>query len=453
MSVTVAGSGESQLPGARADANAGAARALAWLRIQPAWRIAAICALWFLPFTEALTLQVKFPLKGYELLLLVVGAIMLAEGRLRTSSSVRAVSPALVAFLAWTTITLALRLAWPAEPPDLRTFPSRFGPTGDGIAKLIYLFLSVFGFLVFARLAEENPRLFVRAWLAGAVCCVAYTWYLFGFSLIGVTPPLLPGNIRPQRYTLVGIEVIRSGSFTEGNFLGLYLVLSTALAIHVRRLLTATLLGATVFITFSTVNVVGLLVVIAGLAIARANRGTARRRAIMLSAALLFIATVLTAMVVSGYATQVIFSKLTLEEAGSALDRLNQIVAGIGMVVKYPVMGVGLSQYGFHYTTYQLTDLFDHLMKGKPIPNNVYVELAAELGLVGLALFGYFLRRLWRRARRSGEAILQLGMLAVLLAFNAYPTYTLMFLWAYFAYLAAAPFGGLMSRSAEPAGG
>ena len=67
----------------------------------------------------------------------------------------------------------------------------------------------------------------------------------------------------------------------------------------------------------------------------------------------------------------------------------------------------------------------------KLIPNNIYVELLAELGILGLMLFGIFLWKVYRRLGHPALAPLRATFIATLFAFNAFPTYSVMFFWAF----------------------
>jgi O-antigen ligase len=60
------------------------------------------------------------------------------------------------------------------------------------------------------------------------------------------------------------------------------------------------------------------------------------------------------------------------------------------------------------------------------------VELLSELGIIGFALFAAFLLAVYRRLRRAELAPLRWTFLAVLFSLNGFPTYTVMFLWAFF---------------------
>lgn len=406
----------------------------------PAQQWFALAGVATLPFAYALTLNLRFPFKLYEAALLLCAAAAVAAGRLRAAPGSWRVLRPLWLFVAFTGATLALRIARPLPTLNVATLTTRFGPAGDGVTKLVYLLFAVFGLIAFGYAAFRDERLYTRLWLAGSAACAAYTWLLFASSLVGAPAPLLPGMETPQYLHVAGRVVIRSGTFQEGNHLGLYLVCSVAVAIYARRYLAALVLSATTVITFSTANVIALAILWLGVgwnAVTARRRGASRLAAAVTFAALATAAVTLLAS--TGYFAEVVMSKLGAPDSVSKLDRLDLTIAGLRMAADHPVAGVGLSQYGYHYRTYQLTTLFGQGDKIKGFPNNVYVELLSEAGVVGTLLLGLFLLLIYRRARVAAElAPLRCGLIATFIVFATFPTYTVMFLWAYWGLILAA---------------
>ena len=406
----------------------------------------ALAAVGTLPFAYALTVNLRFPFKLYELALVLSAAAVCADGRLRAAPGTWRLLRPLAAFVLFAGAGLALRLARPLETVEEGDFLVRFGPAGDGITKLVYLALAIYGFVVLSFAASRDRRLYASVWLAGALAAAAYTWLLFVTSAVGAPPLLLPGMERPQYVAVAGRLFIRSGTFQEGNYLGLYLVCSVAVALHARRLLTALVLSATTVITFSTVNVIALALLWLGVGwdVATRRRDPASRAAAVLT----FVAVAgagLLALAATGYVAEIVFDKLGAEDSVSKLERLDQAVAGLRMAADHPVAGVGLSQFGYHYKTYALTGITAASTDAKIIANNVYIELLSEVGGLGVLAFAAFVWALYRRARRPGLGALRWGLLATFLSFNAFPSYTVLFLWAYWALIVAA--------AAEPARG
>jgi O-antigen ligase len=389
-----------------------------------------LVALASLPFTYALTVNLRFPLKLYEVALALALLTGIIELRLPVAPGMGPVARRLAWFLAAASLVTLLRFAVPAEGASI-DFGSRFGPAGDAIAKLLYLCLAIGGMLLFSRLAYHHESAFIRAWLVGAILAAAYSWYLALCGLAGFEPFLLPGIDVPKYATVAGRSFVRSGTFQEGNFLGLYLLVSCGIAVYARRPVMATILGLTILWTFSTVNVLalGLLCLILWWQ-AHAGRSLARRLVYVTLGAVVLLAA-LALLLQTGYLQAVVIDKLATDDPGSKVKRVALILAGTQMFLDHPVLGVGISQFGYYYNAYQPLGRIGVAQTVKLIPNNIYVELLAELGIMGLTLFGLFLWSVYRRLGHPALSPLRATFIATLFAFNAFPTYSVMFFWAF----------------------
>lgn len=385
-----------------------------------------------LPLTYALTVPVGFPLKIYELVLGAVLLIAVVEGRVMVAAGLRPYLEPLLAFLLLATFVLVFRLVFRLDSFTESGFASRAGPVGDGLLKLGYWGLAIVAFVVVATQSYESPERVARVWCGGAVAAALYGWALAVPSALNLPAPLLPGMDEAARITLGGREVLRGGTFQEGNFFALYLLVSLAIALWQRWTSVAWFLGVTVFITFSTANVAGLLAMLAWLAADRFHRSGDVRVKLRIAASLaLSMAAILAALIGTGYFGTIFIAKLTGAQFASGLDRLDLTVAGLRMFAAHPLVGVGLSQYGFNYRPFQLTDVFDVTRPVKPIATNSWVELAAETGVFGTALillFGYFV---WKSTRGPERVALRTGVLALALGLFSFPAPTVTFLWAY----------------------
>jgi O-antigen ligase len=385
-----------------------------------------------LPFTYAFTVNLSFPLKIYEVALALALVTHLTDLRLPIAPRTRDVIRRLSWFVVAAAVVTLLRFTIPAEGASVVDFGARFGPVGDAVAKLLYLILGVLGFLLFTRAAYTDERSYLKAWRIGAVAAATYSWYLFAAGLVGIDPILLPGIEDPKYFSVAGRTFVRSGTFQEGNFLGLFLLVSVGIALYERRRLLAGVLSLTVLLTFSTVNTLALAFFWSMVWLrAHSSAGTSRR-------AKFIVAGILVALVMgfvllqTGYLESVIFGKLGTEEVGSRIKRIAFMIAGLRMFADHPLLGVGISQFGYFYNSYQPLGLQGIAETVKLIPNNIYVELLSELGIIGFALFAAFLLAVYRRLRRAELAPLRWTFLAVLFSLNGFPTYTVMFLWAFF---------------------
>lgn len=387
-----------------------------------------------LPFTQALTIDLRFPFKAYELALLLLVALTATEGRMRTAPGARREFFVLALFVGLVVLSLLYRQINPL-PTTATGFSSRFGALGDSVAKLLYLLLAGYTFLVLSFEAYRDTQWFMRAWLWGAVACSVYSWYLFAGSLLGLDLPLLPQS-SAQRVEVASRLFIRSGTFEEGNFLGLYLLLSVAVALLASRPKLAAYLSATVLTSFSTTSFLGLALFWIGYAVF--GRGPRTSGWSTRTKVAVFIGLALIPLLATGYLETVVIGKLVGTEAVSRLNRIDFILEGLRMAREHPVAGVGLSQYGYNYNSFQYFVSNSEADLHKLIPNNVYVELLSELGIVATAVFLMFLGMLFHRTRGPHLAPLRWGLLALLLVWNAFPTYTLINIWAFFALIVGA---------------
>lgn len=115
---------------------------------------------------------------------------------------------------------------------------------------------------------------------------------------------------------------------------------------------------------------------------------------------------------------------------GNAKVRLLYWGVGLEMFRAHPLLGVGANNYEVAFPTAReqfavthpdssLVELNEQLLT--QYAHNEYVQILAELGLVGIVLFGVFClflaRNLWRALRYSEHPLLALGLGAGLLAF------------------------------------
>ncbi|HEX7336618.1 MAG TPA: O-antigen ligase family protein [Gemmatimonadales bacterium] len=385
-----------------------------------------------LPFTYALTVDLSFPLKAYEVALALVLLTYLNELRLPLAPGTRRMVRGLGWFVVAAAVLTLIRFTLPAEGSTTGDFGARFGPAGDAVAKLLYLALGVLGFMLFAYVAYADERRYLRAWRIGAIAAATYSWYLFAAGLLGMDPFLLPGVTDPKYFSVAGRTFVRSGTFQEGNFLGLFLLVSAGVALYERRRLLAAVLSLTVLLTFSTVNTLALALLWTIVWWRSHSAMTWSRRPRYIALGIGVALAVVLVLFLTGYLQSVIVGKLGTEELGSRIKRITFILAGLRMFLDHPLLGVGISQFGYFYNSYQPLGLVGMAETVKLIPNNIYVELLAELGIAGFLLFAAFLVAVYRRLRAPELAPLRWTFIAVLFSLNGFPTFTVMFLWAFF---------------------
>jgi O-antigen ligase len=119
---------------------------------------------------------------------------------------------------------------------------------------------------------------------------------------------------------------------------------------------------------------------------------------------------------------ELIVDRLTSSQAtASAYSRVTMAQGAIAMIQDYPILGVGANNYSLYMPKY---DPFDFKRENQiVIVHNVYLLTAAETGLVGLAVFLWFLVSLFiqsiRVASRATDDIVWLAGVGVFSAFAA----------------------------------
>jgi O-antigen ligase len=146
----------------------------------------------------------------------------------------------------------------------------------------------------------------------------------------------------------------------------------------------------------------------------------------------------------SPYFQSVVIDKLSDSSSSAAqssrLQREDNIMAGYDMFKEHPLFGIGLSNYGYLYPYYsQFPPSNDPSSSGviKDITNNIYSEVSTETGIVGSVIFlsfcGY-ITLLYRKGLRAlPQKIMLAGIFGVFVAWLAYPTFSILFQWVFFA--------------------
>lgn len=288
--------------------------------------------------------------------------------------------------------------------------------------RLLQLLLVLVGFEVI-RGSQHSSENLMRWWLQGTTVAVLF----HAITYVTTSDPLLQ----------------RSGTFNEGNLAGLYYLLSVFVALEYRR--THSMSFSTWFLFVAVLGVIlsrstagtlltGLLLAV-NYAWAAPSRKLVAARAVLMSVVISGFGVAMTSSGLDFGIQEKLFEEELTANSFSRIDRLESISAAIQLFADAPVLGQGLQTYGF---------LSNDLLEGplllmydssyRRIPNNIYAELAAELGLPGLLLFGGFLMSLISLVAQRGPAGRHalLGIVGVLTYWNAFPTYSVLFIWVYF---------------------
>lgn len=288
------------------------------------------------------------------------------------------------------------------------------------------LFHLVLAFLIFefVRFSRISSIKLMQWWLIGMTIAVGFHVYSYFVS----PDPM----------------VRRAGVFTEGNLGGLYYVLSTFVAFEYRRfgmrrwgLVFAGLALVGILLSASTAAILVLAITLSTIYVMRARSALAKAwRTLLVIGTLVLIGASMYGTGTDFGIGEKLFDEDVTENSFSRIDRLTSIDIAIDLFLESPWFGHGLQSYGFlaNDRLYgPLLETYDGSFRR--IPNNIYVELAAETGIVGLLLFSRFMVALVRRIAVSpadkNKNVLG-AVLAVLCYWLAFPTYSVLFVWAFF---------------------
>lgn len=232
--------------------------------------------------------------------------------------------------------------------------------------------------------------------------------------------------------------VYRGGVFIEGNQAGSYYLLSFFLMWHAKVQGAKYGIEGMILAVFgialsqSTTSLV-LLFPLAFLAYLSLKPNLRKRTLDFIPLVLCGILVLVSVYVLFG---QEIVNKLANKEINpgsfSRYDRLASVKSALNMFVDNPVFGVGIQGYAFALKDY--ADPFIKLFYDwdyRRIANNVYAEILAEQGVIGLAAMVALLTRIaWPIiADFRDRAILFVAVMSILLSWMAFPTYTVSYHW------------------------
>lgn len=400
------------------------------------------CFLLFLPFTQALTLNLFFPLKISELILFLLIFIFIQIKFNTYFKDILNNVRVLIVFLILVSFSFLINAFWKYEY-SLKEVPFRIGPISDSLLRLIYIYLNVFAFVISIYFVGKY-RKSLNFWLLGACLASIYSWYIFLSSAFGIPYIKLFGMEEiPQNIS----GIVRSGTFKEGNFFSLFLVLSASISFYFKRIKTAWFFILTILTTLSTIGLISGLVFII---IFFKDKIFKKRN--------LKIVTLLSPIIILGailffqsqFYENYVYKKLftPIENlTPSNLSKVDRYLTGeiaYKQGINNPYVGVGPNNFSLHYDYY---NDFENIISNntewsleyfkrygkKAIPNNVYLEVWAEYGIPGFLLFVFFLAYTFWTAIRLNNLALIGGLLAMFLSLNAFPSFIMLFIWVYMA--------------------
>lgn len=397
-----------------------------WLRGPWAERLIWV-SIMALPFQQAFTVDAGFPLKISELFG-AAGIVAAALENRKNVSNARAYL--LLAALAALVLASASRAAIvPASGGDLGGYPR-------GLAQDLILYTGYAIFAIAFCLAisiSMRPRLIYSAFTMGVLVSVVYC--VIQFTLWKSQIPILATiNGTLQWGSLYGSNIPRNGPFLEGNYLGFYAVTALFILAHARAWVG---LGGAIALLLYSQSTGGFIAAIVGCAVGIVLRP--RLRMVLVSVAVAFVAALsvifippLRSMAISVLTKLGVVPNELGEAYGYSLSgRSINTLAGFSMAFENPVLGVGPGRYGYYYDAHvQLSDGAAPAVRNavRPIANNVYAQISAEIGVFALIVFVALLVVLLLRARRVSVPAVA-AVVALSIGAVAFPAWTALSFW------------------------
>lgn len=374
-----------------------------------------------------------------------------------------AVSVTLLAFWLVCTISISMSANLPFEEfrgelPWLRSIKQWLG--------LTFMVLMYFALTTFINTNEKFLR-FVSIYLASAffVSLLGVYQFLsiyFSLNLPFEHLPVTNPSFGEARGIAIWDELPRpSSTLVEPAYFGNYLV--TAIPIILAGIIykqyffaksraglffVASLLFSALVMTFSRAPYLGLIVAVVFFYLAH-NRFNAFKWVVMFAKFVpIFVMMLVTVSLVTmrnipGLLWERIYSATQIGYDFSVLERFTMIVTQFNILKSYPVLGVGIGNFGFYYLDFKPEWGFAFAELGTSFfsPQNVFGQVMAETGLLGIVLFCSMLLQVVRMGlktyRCSNSALHKACSLGLVSGFVGYMTtllavgcfYNLPFMW------------------------
>ncbi|MFH6997902.1 O-antigen ligase family protein [Flavobacterium sp. FlaQc-57] len=410
----------------------------------------------FLPFTQALTINIFFPLKISEIALVIL-ILFYVNKKVISKDSVWFFNNNLIILLLAIMVTLSfiVNIYWNYPYPP-KVIPFRINRIGDSFIRLCYFYLCLAAYFISFRLFTKDIKI-LEKWVLGAMVVAIYGWYLFLSSKLNIPYFKLPGMGEPQM--LEGF--IRCSTFKEGNYFGLFLVLSASVSFYLKKMTHGWFLLFSVIVSMSTISIISVFIFVLYFY---------RKKLLNLSILLKVIPVAIIAIVLfiqtdlyQKYVYEKLFdsTKTLTQNNFSKVDRVITGKVAFYSGIENPFFGVGPANYGLHYDYYnkykkivvnrnEYFDRFAQRKNERAIPNNVYLEVLSEYGVITLALFILFLFLVLTKAYYLKEDAIVGGIFSIIISFNAFPSFIMLFIWVFLA-LPFAIHRNKLNQEKEPA--
>jgi hypothetical protein len=389
----------------------------------------------FLPFQQAFSLNVGFPLKISEFFGVLGIALLFIEHR-RSKHVFFGQAKFLILSV---TVAISTALGVVADLPVPTSPGYSNGFMRDLVQYAAYAFLVlVIGWQLAQRLGADliGKGLMVALRFAAAYCLLQLALWLAGASRI-----LQAVNGTFQGGTAFGAVLPRNGPFLEGNYLGFFAGVSLLVALKRKDRVG---IAAGSFCLLYSQSTIGILGVLAGLLLSATLRPSSKTTGILSFFGMGAALAVTFVPVVNGLVAHQL-GKLGFGDMGdvggsvsySLRARTFNTEAGLAMGLDNPLFGVGPGRFGVWQPFYaDFSGLPPGYRAGvRPLAGNAYVQIFAEIGAFGAIAFCILilglLWSLWRLGHRLDLALAAF----VAIGLNATPAWTVLPIWVAIAYL------------------
>jgi hypothetical protein len=281
-----------------------------------------------------------------------------------------------------------------------------------GSKKLIQILYAFSAYYVFSEIRPIYIRRFLAAWKIGFLFALMAHIFVYIFN----SEELLP----------------RAGTFEEGNFAGLYYILTFNLICYKHKnhskdlLIYGLMCGLGVLLSDTTI---GVFVFIANINFIIFKNYSVIGRTYIIIIFLLMLFLVINFNINHFY--DKIFVDSSAAYSFSKYDRISSFNAGLEIFQRYPIFGLGVEAYGFLVNDYlDQSEVKFYDFSFRRIPNNVYIEILSEFGLLGSVIFWPFFINLKKTLTRCSFT-LTAGVISILLYWIAFPTFSVAYIWVY----------------------
>ncbi|QHF23914.1 hypothetical protein GTU73_07770 [Rathayibacter sp. VKM Ac-2804] len=408
---------------------------------EPVWSTLVFLAVVTVPFQYALTIDVGSPVKVSEILLvLALAARLLSPGSTRT----RVPGLGFVVLLAVALVVSGLYwlgFAGPVRGLDFTGYTR--SPSTDLLFYTAFGLFALLGWWMFSQLGRDRfeRAIILSIWLAGAATLLQFVGALLGLETL--LADLGFRSTGGSNLSVTGVN-LRSGPFLEGQHLGFYAGAALLIALKRRSWLPAIVAALLVFYSQSTTAVLGIVVAGAILFLLRPH---VRVLAAILSLTLLvgglaaFVAPVRQFVINQAAKLGLVSQTAEFRFAGLSFDvREEKASIGAQMGIDHLALGVGPGRFGAwfsQYADYTVLPAYYRTTDLRPIAENVYLQIFAEMGVLALIGLIGLLLVLLVRALRATPIVFAIGV-CVAVGLWTQSSWTFLPIWVFLAYVGVA---------------